>query len=205
MSEGNTDTTDILDFNKDINFVVNEEDTLDTEEEVNFIASFELKDSINLKAISEFIITYLNYIKSNQETYDELTDKRIKNEITAFDQKRIERTLNAFKILKEEGNEEARMLLYAQMKAYKKINYSNIAENVEKLFDNDINDMYIKNEHSGDSIDTYDETPELNEEYVPGDNDNDNYNNEYDQMGQVISRDDDEGDQDYDMIAVDDD
>jgi hypothetical protein len=198
---------EIIDLNKEINLRLDEEDSLDADnndEEINFIESFELKNSINLKVISEFIITYLNYIKKNQETYDELTDKRIKNEITAFDQKRIEKTLNAFKILKEEGNEETRMLLYAQMNAFKKINYSNIAENVEKLFDNDMNDIYVKNENSGDSVDTYDENPDLNEEYVPGEYDNDNYY-ENEQMGQVISRDDDEGDQDYNMIAVDDD
>ena len=158
--------------------------------------------------VSEFIISYLNYIKSNQETYDALTDKRIKNEITAFDQKRIERTLNSFKLLKEEGNEEARMLLYAQMNVFKKINYANIAEHVDKLFDNDMNDMYVKNEHSGDSIDVYDENPDMIEDTGNDDDKLDRYNEdkyENDQMGQVISREDDEeGDQDYDMIAVDD-
>ena len=198
----------VMDLNKDINIQLGE-DNLDTEEDINFIESFELKNSVNLKVVSEFIISYLNYIKSNQETYDALTDKRIKNEITAFDQKRIERTLNSFKLLKEEGNEEARMLLYAQMNVFKKINYSNIAEHVDKLFDNDMNDMYVKNEHSGDSIDVYDENPDMIED-TGGDNDDkvnkyneDKYDNE--QMGQVISREDDEeGDQDYDMIAVDD-
>ena len=95
------------------------------------------------------------------------------------------------------------------MNVFKKINYANIAEHVDKLFDNDMNDMYVKNEHSGDSIDVYDENPDMIED-TGGDNDDkvnkyneDKYDNE--QMGQVISREDDEeGDQDYDMIAVDD-
>ena len=185
----------IIDLNKELH--LDEEYVLDTEEDINFIESFEIKNSENLKTISEFIIKYLDNISKNQETYDELTDKRIKTEITNFDQKRIERTLKAFKILNEEGNEETKMLLYVKMNVLKKLNYANLAENVEKIFEDDTINM-------NDSIDNYEEKAELSNDYIPGEYDNDDLN-EFREIGNVISReDDDEGDQDYNRIAVDD-
>ena len=134
--------------------------------------------------------------------YDELTDKRIKSEITIFNQKRIERTLKALKILNEEGNEDTKlMLLYIQMRVLKKINYGNLAENVEQLFQDDTINTY-------DSVDTYDEKAVLNVD--PNSSGDDKYKDRDDDdigndFGRVISRDDDDGEQDYDTLAVDDD
>jgi hypothetical protein len=82
------------------------------------------------------------------------------------------------------------------MNVYKRIEYSNLANEVEKLLDEG---LFVSNQ---DSIDTYDETIAYDENY---NHDNDyNYINE-EPMGHVISADDDVGDQDYDAIAVDDD
>ena len=189
---------DFYNLKNEINLEL-DEDALDEEEDnVNFIESIEIKKSNNLKIVSEFIITYLDYIHNNQSIYDELTEKCIKNNITVFDQKRIENNLKVFKTLNEEGNEEKKMLLYMQMNVLKKINYGNLSENLDKLFEDDAEGL-------GDSVDNYEEKAELDNEYVPSKYDNDEvYDNQ--QMSKVISReDDDEGNQDYNNLAVDDD
>jgi len=118
--------------------------------------------------------------------------------ITVFDQKRIENNLKVFKTLNEEGNEEKKMLLYMQMNVLKKINYANLSENLDKLFEDDVEGL-------GDSVDNYEDKAELDNEYIPNKYDNDEvYDNQ--QMSTVISReDDDEGNQDYNNLAVDDD
>ena len=187
---------DLIQLNKELNLGLDDDTILDTEEDVNFIESIEIKSSDNVKTIYSFILSYLDYITINQSTYDTLSETYIKSEIRSFDQKTIERTLKQYKILKEENNEELRRYLYLQMNVYKRIEYSNLANEVEKLLDEG---LFVSNQ---DSIDTYDETVAYNENYNP---DNDyNYINE-EPMGHVISADDDVGDQDYDAIAVDDD
>ena len=198
----------LKDLKTEINLGLDDEDILDTEEDINFFKGFELKNSENLKAISEFILKYLDNINKNQDIYDELTDKRIKSETANLNQKRIERTLKALKTLSEEGNEEKKMLLYIQMRVLKKIDYSNLAENVDKLFEDDTIGV-------DDTVDSYDENAELdiaNQDVAGGDiygddgnkknkeDDNDNNN-----IGNIVSRDDDEGEQDYDAQAVDED
>ena len=187
---------ELIQLNKELNLGFDEDTILDTDEDVNFIESIEIKSSDNVKTIYSFILSYLDYINSNQTTYDTLSETYIKSEIRSFDQKTIERTLKQYKILKEENNEELRRYLYLQMNVYKRIEYSNLANEVEKLLDEG---LFVSNQ---DSIDTYDETVAYDEHYTP---DNDyNYINE-EPMGHVISADDDVGDQDYYAIAVDDD
>ena len=208
MSDKPVEKSSILkDLKTEINLGLEEEDILDTEEDVNFFKGFELKNNENLKAISEFILKYLDNINKNQDIYDELTEKRIKTEIASLNQKRIERTLKAVKKLSEEGNEETKMLLYVQMRVFKKVNYSNFAENVDKIFEDENADMY-------DNIDTYDENAELDtDNNIPGKNDGDaddgdirkKYKEDDENIGYIVSRDDDEGDQDYDAQAVDED
>ena len=193
----------LKDLKTEINLGLEEHDILDTEEDIDFIKGFELKNSENLKAISEFILKYLDNINKNQEMYDELTDKRIKSETANLNQKRIERTLKALKILSEEGNEEKKMLLYIQMRVLKKIDYSNLAENVDKLFEDENTRLY-------DNLDTYEENPVLDTNTIGDNNDIDGINNNYKEDNEnigynIISRDDDEGDQDYEAQAVDDD
>ena len=186
---------DLKELNKELQLGLDEDSILDTEEEVNFIESIEIQNSDNLKIVYEFIITYLDYIKSNQNTYDILSETYIKHEITRFDQKKIERTLKQYKILKEEQNEELRMVLYLQMHVQKNLKLENFADTVENMLNNN---MYNS---SQDSVDNYEEVPEYNDDYVP--NETTEKSEEY--MGTVISGDNDVGDQDYDMIAVDDD
>ena len=200
----------LKDLKTEINLGLDEDDILDTEEDINFFKGFELKNSENLKAISEFILKYLDNINKNQEIYDELTDKRIKTETANLNQKRIERTLKALKTLSEEGNEEKKMLLYIQMRVFKKIDYSNLAENVDKLFEDENEGIY-------DNLDTYDDNDnaELDKDTVHGDGGQDDmndggdgnkkYKEDNDNIGYIVSRDDDEGDQDYDAQAVDED
>ena len=80
------------------------------------------------------------------------------------------------------------------MNVYKRIEYSNLANEVEKLLDEG---LFVTHQ---DNVDTYDEAPVYNDTYEPN---NDNYINE-EPMGHVISAEDDVGDQDYYSIAVDD-
>ena len=207
VSDRPVEKTNILkDLKTEINLGLEEEDILDTEEDINFFKGFELKNNENLKAISEFILKYLDNINKNQDIYDELTEKRIKTEIANLNQKRIERTLKAVKKLSEEGNEETKMLLYVQMRVFKKVNYSNFAENVDKIFEDEHADMY-------DNIDTYDENAELDTDnragHIDGDGDDGDIRKKYkeddENIGYIVSRDNDEGDQDYDAQAVDED
>ena len=193
----------LKDLKSEINLGLDEEDILDTEYDVNFFKGFELKNSENLKAISEFILKYLDNINKNQEIYDELTNKRIKTEIANLNQKTIERTLKSMKLLSEEGNEEKKMLLFINMRVFKKINYANIAEHVDNLFENENAEIY-------DNIDTYDENVVLDTDAIGDNEDIDGINNNYNEDNEnmvynIISRDDDEGDQDYEGQAVDDD
>ena len=196
----------LKDLKTEINLGIDEEDILDTEEDINFFKGFELKNSDNLKAVSEFILKYLDNINKNQDVYDELTEKRIKTETANLNQKRIERTLKALKTLSEEGNEEKKMLLYIQMRVFKKIDYSNLAENVDKLFEDENAIVY-------NTIDTYEDNTELDTDNINGvgasgdvygESDGNDYNIG-NNIGNIVSRDDDEGEQDYDAQAVDED
>ena len=95
------------------------------------------------------------------------------------------------------------MLLYIQMRVLKKIDYSNLAENVDKLFEDENPIIY-------DNLDTYEENPVLDTDTIGDNNDIDGINNNYKEDNEniaynIISRDDDEGDQDYEAQAVDDD
>ena len=79
------------------------------------------------------------------------------------------------------------------MNVRKIIDYSNFSDEVEKMLTTNI---FNTNQ---DSVDNYEHVSDQNED-APYDNDKGEEN-----MGYVISNDDDVGDQDYNMIAVDDD
>ena len=193
---------DMLELNKELNLGLEDELLYDTEEDnnVNFIENFEIKKSNNIKIVNEFILSYLDYIDSNQKLYDRLTDNNIKKEITQYNQKKIERTLNTFKKLSEEGNEYKRAMLMAQMKITKTIDYKNLSNFVDEMTEQDQNEEALLNTN-----DSY----EVDNEFEPGDSNDPDYidtrdttTDEIEQYG-VFSSEDDVGDQDYHHLAVD--
>ena len=96
------------------------------------------------------------------------------------------------------------MILYAKMFGSKSLNYKNLTENVNNIIQTDISNTNSIENTSYDSIDTYEDKAELDMSNI-GNNEYNEYN-EYneDNIYKVISRDDDEGDQDYYNQAVDD-
>jgi hypothetical protein len=192
---------DMLELNKELNLGLEDELLYDTEEDnnVNFIENFEIKKSNNIKIVNEFILSYLDYIDINQKLYDSLTDDKIKKEITQYNQKKIERTLNTFKKLSEEGNEYKRAMLMAQMKITKTIDYKNLSTIVDEMTEQDQNEEALL--ETNDSYEIYNE-------FEHGDSNDPDYidtrdtTDERDQYS-VFSSEDDVGDQDYHHLAVD--
>jgi hypothetical protein len=182
------------DFSQDTGINIQTDDiTLDEDgNPVDMIESFEIKNSSNIKIIASFIITYLDYIADNQETYDELTPNEINRIVTKDEQKRIERTLRTHEFLATEGNEEIKRLIGMQMKLGR-IDYKNFANFVQSEFVDEMaiqeNDEYMgeKDEVDGDE----DIAGKQDDDYYPG--------------AMVVGADEvDEMDMNYDYIAVDD-
>jgi hypothetical protein len=117
--------------------------------------SIEIKNSSNLKIINGFITKYLDNISEIQNTYDELTNKHIKEVVTSHNQKLIEETLKGMEWLSKEGHESEKQLVFLKMHKLKKINYAGLAEHLQ----NEYGDIY-------DDVDKFNE----NDEY-DGDND----------------------------------
>jgi hypothetical protein len=134
---------------------LNEINDINNDDDVNFIESFEIKNSSNLKIINGFITKYLDNISEIQNTYDELTNKHIKEVVTSHNQKLIEETLKGMEWLSKEGHESEKQLVFLKMHKLKKINYAGLAEHLQ----NEYGDIY-------DDVDKFNE----NDEY-DGDND----------------------------------
>jgi hypothetical protein len=159
---------------------------------IDMIESFEIKNSSNIKIISSFIITYLEYISDNQETYDDLTPSEINRIVTKDEQKRIERTLRTHEFLATEGNEEIKRLVGMQMKL-ERIDYKNFANFVQSEF---VDEMVIQ--ENDEYIGEKDEIEE--DEEIVGKQDDDFYPG-----AMVVGSDEfDDIDMNYDYIAVDD-
>ena len=176
-------------------------------DEVNFIESFEIKNSSNLKIINNFITTYLNNINEIQNTYDELTNKNIKEVVTNHNQKLIEETLKGMEWLSKEGHESEKQLVFLKMHKLKKINYSDLVEHLQTEY----GDIY----NNGDQFtenDEYDAGNEIINNDIDGNVNNDDYerqnnelgldNYELGEMAKVFDEEENEdGDQDYGFLA----
>ena len=174
------------------------EDYLDTEEEVNFIESFEIKNSDNLKAIASFIITYLDKINDIQATYDTLTKEYVNIEVVQHEQKHIENTLKSFEWLAKEGHEVERQLAFIKLNKLKTIGYSNITEHLMAEYGDDIFNETDNYDVEVDMMDVEggDQPGRVNELGL------DQY--EMEEMGQVIDLEEvEDADQDYGIIAID--
>jgi len=229
-----------LDFNKELNLSLGLEteeqeimDALDENNEIDFIESFEITNSNNLKTIGGFIIAYLDKVNEMHTTYDSLTDKRIAFEVTKFDQKKIEANLKGFQWLAKEGNESERQLVFIKMNKLKTLKYAGIASyltdkhgesytnneynNYEGMIEDVLNDS-MGNLVDNEEIDQYEDDIERNNNNSGDGGDGDGeYENErqvnelgfdkYEmgEMGQTFDAEDgDDIDQDYDMLAADD-
>ena len=183
----------------------------DYEKEVNFIESFEIKTSDNLKNITGFIAKYLENINDIQNTYDELTNKHIKEVVTSHNQKLIEETLKGMEWLSREGHESEKQLVFIKMNKLKKINYAGLSEYLQ----NEYGDVYDDNDKFKEN-DEYDAGREINEninideiEDNEKNNDYERQNNEFGldnyeqgEMAQIFDgEENDEGDQDYGYLA----
>jgi hypothetical protein len=175
---------------------------LDEDEGIDFIESFEIKNSDNLKAIAGFITTYLDKVDDLNNTYDTLTKDYINIQVTEHEQKHIENTLKSFEWLAKEGHEVERQLAFIKLNKLKKIDYANITEYLITEYGND---MF-------NETDKYDSKPDLiisegDDQYQGqnlGKNEDlglDDY--EMGEMGEVFDTEDMEDvDQDYGMLAI---
>ena len=192
----NPDDT-LLDMNKDMNLQLeNEEGILDTgEDNINFIESFEITNSDNLKLIGIFITKYLDRIADIQNTYDRLTESNINKVVTKHNQKHIEETLRGFKWLAKDGNESERQIIFLRMYNLKNISYGGIADHLKHEYGSNFMDDVANNDN-----DDYD-GEKLREE-----NDNElgtNHDDDPDEVGEVYDgEEDDEEDQGYDNQEV---
>ena len=194
----------------------NEINDINNDEEVNFIESFEIKNSNNLKIINSFITTYLDNINDIQNTYNELTNKHIKEVVTSHNQKLIEATLKGMEWLSKEGHESEKQLVFLKMHKLKKINYAGLAEHLQTEYGDiyDDGDKFNENdEYDGDNeiINVGDNGADGADGTVDNEQNNDyeRQNNElgldkYEQaeMAQVFDDEENEdGDQDYGFLA----
>ena len=109
----------------DIN-LVNEDTQLDDDgNPIDLIKSFKIKTSNNTKIIGNFIMSYINYISSAQNIYDELTNENITLKITSDNQTSIENTLRTMEWLNKDVNDELYKITLMKMRM-KQINYSDI-------------------------------------------------------------------------------
>jgi hypothetical protein len=181
--------------------LVNDDVQLDDDgQPIDLIDNIRMKNSNNLKTVGNFIIAYIERIAENQVLYDSLTEYEINRQVSQDKQNEIENTLRSFEWLFKENNEVNRLLIQMKM-GLKKIGYGDVHK-------------YLMTEFGGDFLD------EENDEYdtgiqrgnggLAGENDeladNDFGMDRYElenELPQLVAYDDlDDGDVDYDFLAV---
>lgn len=117
----------IIDYSNDMNIdLVNDDVQLDDNgQPIDLIDNIRMKNSNNLKTISNFIITYIERVADNQLLYDSLTEFEINRQVTQDKQNEIENTLRSFEWLNKENNEVNRLLIQMKM-GLKKIGYGDV-------------------------------------------------------------------------------
>ena len=203
----------LKDLNKEMNLGLETED----EDEV-LIESIEIKyNNSNLKIISGFIINYLDKINDIQLTYDELTNTKVNSLVTIHDQKLRTANLKSFEWLSKSGNEAERQFVFLQMHKLKKLKYAELSDYITKTYGDDFKNMPLTGDYNEDDMEYVEK-----DEYTEKDED-DNAEIEYnedgsekerkdididnEEMGRVYDvedSDNEDGDQDYGNLAVDD-
>ena len=196
------------------------------DEDKNFIESFDIKKSDNLKIVSDFIIIYLNKINDTQILYDSLTIEQIHNVVSTHDQKLRDANLKGFEWLSREGNEEERQLVFLKMKKLKKLDYAGIAKYLKTEYGDRFNQFGEDDEGGGNGgnggsgdnniletddyegeVEDVDRNMDDNGDESGNRNINENglANDELDELPNVYDDEDDnaDGDQDYDNLAAD--
>lgn len=199
VAENVTSNIAPVDMNEGENILMDITNTNDAdgnmEPDMDFIESFESKNSDNLKVVGEFVTAYLNKVDDILRDYDALTQDNIAKVIAKHEQKQIEATLKSFEFISREGNEDEYQRLRIKMNILKKVEYRNITEHLKSIFGDDYleTDEQVEEEYDQDG-NVIQRVNEMGfDDYEMG------------QMGLAVAGEDYEGDQDYDCIAVDDD
>ncbi len=195
----------IIDYSNDMNIdLVNDDVQLDDDgQPIDLIDNIRMKNSNNLKTIGNFIIAYIERISENQILYDSLTDYEINRQVTQDKQNEIENTLRSFEWLNKENNEVNRLLIQMKM-GLKQIGYGDVHKYLLTEFGRDFldeeNDEYDTGLRRGDGgLEAGDGE---NDERVENDFGMDRYELE-NELPQLVAYDDlEDGDVDYDFLAV---
>jgi hypothetical protein len=192
----------IIDYSNDMGIdLVNNDIYLDDDgQPIDLLDNIRMKNSNNLKTIGNFIVSFIERINMTQSVYDELTNKEIRLIVTTDKQKDIENTLKTYEWLAKEGNEENRLLLQLQMRMGRVgqgdvRNYimNQIGRDITKDEDDDYNGNIID---TGDGGEGGDDGQGQNEYGM------DKYELE-NELPQLIALDDlEDGEMDYDFLAV---
>jgi hypothetical protein len=194
----------IIDYSNDMQIdLVNNDVQLDDDgQPIDLIDNIRMKNSNNLKTIGNFIITYIERIAENQELYDSLTDTEINRQVTEDKQKEIENTLRSFEWLNKENNDVNRLLIQMKMNL-KEVGYGDVYKYLISEFGKDFldeeNDEYETGIKQGDGGL---EGIEGEDGRVENDFGMDRYELENELPNLVAYDDLDDGDMDYDFLAV---
>jgi hypothetical protein len=160
-----------------------------------------MKNSNNIKTITNFIISFIERIDNNQSIYDSLTYKEINLIVTRDKQKDIENTLKTFEWLAKENNEENRLLLQMKMRMGR-VGYGDVRNYIMEQIGRDV---------INDDDDEYKGNMMIDDGGGEGDRDGDPNGNDYgmdkyeleNEFPQVVGYEDlEDGDMDYDYLAV---
>ena len=203
-----------LDINRGMAELLSEDVVLDEDGvPVDMIESFEIKNSTNIKMVGSFILTFLDYIDDQQQTYDGLTLERIAVVMAEEEQKRVETTLRNTEWLAKEGNEEIRQLVRIQKKL-ERVDYKNLNDYLVKEYGDD----FARDQDADDEYDPrYDRDlrgdGEGDDDRTSRDDDNFRRGNDYgmdeyeldNEIPELVAMEDMEGgDMDYNYLGVDD-
>ena len=185
----------IIDYSNDmhIDLVNNDVELDDDGQPIDLIDNIQMKNSNNLKTISNFIITYIEHINDNQVLYDNLTDTEINRLVTEDKQKEIENNLRSFEWLRKENNDVNRQLIQMKM-GLKKIAYGDVHNYLMSEYGTDYldeeNDNYVHNNKKDDGED--EQRDDINKYELEGED-----------LQNIVAYDDlDDGDVDYGYQAV---
>jgi hypothetical protein len=198
----------IVDYSNDMQIdLINNDVQLDDDgNPIDLVDNIRMKNSSNLKTISNFIVTYIERVSDNQELYDSLTNSAVNLQITKDKQEKIENTLRSFEWLGKENNEVNRLLVQMKMRLGK-VAYGDLHQYLTGQY----GDEFLEeepDEYEG-GMDMADR--EGDEGILEGEDDGMRRNNAYgmdryeleNELPQVVDYEDlDDGDMDYDYIAV---
>ena len=195
----------IIDYSNDMQIdLVNDDVQLDEDgQPIDLVDNIRMKNSNNLKTVGNFIVSYIERMSENQELYDSLTDIEVSRQVTEDKQKEIENTLRSFEWLNKENNEVNRLLIQMKM-GLKKVGYGDVYKHLMNEFGRDFLDEEDDEYEGAAGIQPGDGGVEGGDEGAPTGNEYsmDRYELE-NELPQVIAYEDlEDGDMDYDFLAV---